>query len=392
MVLEIPIRPSEAASIHTRTVAEALELARDAQVAIVDLRFTDLPGTWQHFSIPAGELSSELFVDGIGFDGSSIRGFQHIHESDMLLLPDPATAFVDPVLGTRTLSLICDIIDPLTRQPYTRDPRYVAKKAEAFLPTTGIATASYWGPEIEYYLFNSLRFDQNAHSGYYYIDSEEGIWNSGSNGVANLGHRPRHKEGYFPVPPADRLQELRSATVLRMIEAGIDVEVHHHEVGTAGQTEIDIRFGGLVETADKVLKYKYIAKNVAFANGYVATFMPKPMYGDNGSGMHTHQSLWGDGRNLFYDADGYALLSDAARHYIGGLLAHAPAVLAFAAPTTNSYRRLVPGYEAPINLVYSARNRSACIRIPTYFSKPSARRLEFRSPDPSCNPYLSFAA
>jgi len=392
MVLEIPIRPSEAATIHTRTVAEALELARDAQVAIVDLRFTDLPGTWQHFSIPASELSSELFIDGIGFDGSSIRGFQHIHESDMLLLPDPATAFVDPVLATRTLSLICDIVDPLTRQPYTRDPRYVAKKAEAFLPTTGIASASYWGPEIEYYLFNSLRFDQNAHSGYYYIDSEEGIWNSGSNGVANLGHRPRHKEGYFPVPPADRLQELRSATVLRMIESGIDVEVHHHEVGTAGQTEIDIRFGGLVETADKVLKYKYIAKNVAFANGYVATFMPKPMYGDNGSGMHTHQSLWSDGRNLFYDADGYALLSDAARHYIGGLLAHAPAVLAFAAPTTNSYRRLVPGYEAPINLVYSARNRSACIRIPTYFSKPSARRLEFRSPDPSCNPYLSFAA
>ncbi len=392
MVLEIPIRPSEAATPRTRTVAEVLELARDQQVAIVDLRFTDLPGTWQHFSVPASELRSELFVDGIGFDGSSIRGFQHIHESDMLLLPDPSTAFVDPVLGTRTLSLICDVIDPLTREPYSRDPRFIARKAEAFLPTTGIATASYWGPEIEYYLFNSLRFDQNAHSGYYYIDSDEGIWNSGSNGVANLAHRPRHKEGYFPTPPADRLQELRSATVLKMIEAGIDVEVHHHEVGTAGQTEIDIRFGGLVETADKVLKYKYIAKNVAFANGLIATFMPKPMYGDNGSGMHTHQSLWADGRNLFYDADGYALLSESARHYIGGLLAHAPAVLAFAAPTTNSYRRLVPGYEAPINLVYSARNRSACIRIPTYFSKPSARRLEFRSPDPSCNPYLSFAA
>jgi len=392
MVVEIPIRPSEAATARTRSVAEVLELARDQHVAIVDLRFTDLPGTWQHFSIPVSEMSAELFIDGIGFDGSSIRGFQHIHESDMLLIPDPSTAFVDPVLGVRTLAVMCDIIDPITREPYTRDPRFVAKKAEAFLPSTGIATASYWGPEIEYYIFNSLRFDQDAHSGYYYIDSEEGIWNSGSNGVANLGHRPRHKEGYFPVPPADRLQDLRSETVLKMIEAGIDVEVHHHEVGTAGQTEIDIRFGGLVETADKVLKYKYIAKNVAFANGYVATFMPKPMFGDNGSGMHTHQSLWSDGRNLFYDADGYALLSDTARYYIGGLLAHAPAVLAFAAPTTNSYRRLVPGYEAPINLVYSARNRSACVRIPTYFAKPSARRLEFRSPDPSCNPYLSFSA
>jgi glutamine synthetase len=392
MVLEMQIRPSEAATTRTRTVAEVLELARDQRVAIVDLRFTDMPGTWQHFSIPVSEMSAELFVDGIGFDGSSIRGFQHIHESDMLLVPDPSTAFVDPVLGVRTLAVLCDIIDPITREPYSRDPRYVARKAEAFLPTTGIATASYWGPEIEYYIFNSLRFAQNAHEGYYYIDSEEGIWNSGSNGVANLGHRPRHKEGYFPVPPADRLQDLRSETVLKMIEAGIDVEVHHHEVGTAGQTEIDIRFGGLVETADKVLKYKYIAKNVAYANDYVATFMPKPMYGDNGSGMHTHQSLWSDGRNLFYDADGYALLSETARHYIGGLLAHAPAVLAFAAPTTNSYRRLVPGYEAPINLVYSARNRSACVRIPTYFAKPSARRLEFRSPDPSCNPYLSFSA
>src|SRR6476659_8922104 len=253
MVLEIPIRPSEAATIHTRTVAEALELARDEQVAIVDLRFTDLPGTWQHFSIPASELSSELFVDGIGFDGSSIRGFQHIHESDMLLLPDPATAFVDPVLGTRTLSLICDIVDPLTRQPYTRDPRYVAKKAEAFLPTTGIATASYWGPEIEYYLFNSLRFDQNAHSGYYYIDSEEGIWNSGRNSEPNLAFRPRHKEGYFPVPPTDKQQDLRSEIMLKLIEAGIQVEVQHHEVGTAGQAEIDMRFDTLTKMGDKMM-------------------------------------------------------------------------------------------------------------------------------------------
>jgi glutamine synthetase len=392
MVIEIETRPEGSATVSSRTVEQLLAFARESGVTIVDLRFTDLPGTQQHFSIPIGELSADLFTAGIGFDGSSIRGFQHIHESDMLLLPDPATAFVDPVRRVPTLAITCDIIDPITRQPYTRDPRYVARKAEAFLPTTGIATTSFWGPEIEFYIFNSLRFDQDAHSGYYYIDSEEGIWNSGSNGVANLAHRPRHKEGYFPVPPADRFQDLRSEITAALIKSGIEVEVHHHEVGTAGQTEIDLRFGTLVETADKVLTYKYIAKNVVHQAGYVATFMPKPMYGDNGSGMHTHQSLWDAGRNLFYDADGYARLSTTARHYIGGLLTHAAAILAFAAPTTNSYRRLVPGYEAPINLVYSARNRSACIRIPTYFDKPSARRLEFRSPDPTCNPYLSFAA
>jgi glutamine synthetase len=391
MVVEIPVRPEGAATARTRTAAEVLEFAREAGVAIVDLRFTDLPGTWQHFSIPVSEFGPAIFTDGIGFDGSSIRGFQQIHESDMLLVPDPSSAFVDPLLNIPTLALICDVIDPITRAAYTRDPRQVARKAEAFLPTTGIATTSYWGPEIEFYIFNSLRFDQNAFEGYYHIDSEEGIWNSGRNDVANLGHRPRHKEGYFPVPPADRFQDLRSEMVQAMIAAGIDVEVHHHEVGTAGQTEIDIRFGTLVETADKVLKYKYITKNVARRAGYVANFMPKPLFGDNGSGMHTHQSLW-DGNNLFYDRRGYALLSKMARTYIGGLLVHAPAILAFAAPTTNSYRRLVPGFEAPINLVYSQRNRSACVRIPTYFDKPSARRLEFRSPDPSCNPYLSFAA
>ncbi|MDQ2934752.1 MAG: type I glutamate--ammonia ligase [Chloroflexota bacterium] len=395
MVLEIApaaTRPEGAASARTHDVADVLEQARETGVAIVDLRFIDLPGTWQHFSIPVSELSPALFSEGIGFDGSSIRGFQQIHESDMLLIPDPTSAFIDPVLRTPTLALICDVIDPITREPYTRDPRYVARKAEKFLPTTGIATTSYWGPEIEFYIFNSLRFDQNAHEGYYFIDSEEGIWNSGSNGVANQAHRPRHKEGYFPVPPMDRFQDLRSDIVATMITSGIEIEVHHHEVGTAGQSEIDLRFGTLVETADKVLKYKYLVKNVAHQAGYVATFMPKPMYGDNGSGMHTHQSLWDADKNIFYDARGYALLSSTARHYIGGLLAHAASVLAFAAPTTNSYRRLVPGYEAPINLVYSQRNRSACVRIPTYFDKPSARRLEFRSPDPSCNPYLSFAA
>jgi glutamine synthetase len=386
-------RPATAAPAVPKTSAkDVLKLAKEQQVKIVDLRFVDLPGTWQHFSIPVEELSEGLFSDGIGFDGSSIRGFQHIHESDMLLLPDATSVFIDPVLEVKTLDLICDVVDPITRKPYTRDPRYVARKAEEFLPTTGIADTSFWGPEIEFYIFNSLRFDQAQNFGYYYIDSEEGIWNSGQNGTPNLAHRPRYKEGYFPVPPADKLQDVRSKMVRALIDTGIAVEVHHHEVGTAGQTEIDMRFSTLVEMADRVLKYKYVTKNVAAKNGYVVTFMPKPLFGDNGSGMHTHQSLWKNGSNLFYDRDGYALLSTMARHYIGGLLKHAPAILAFAAPTTNSYRRLVPGYEAPINLVYSMRNRSACVRIPTYFDKPEARRLEFRAPDPSCNPYLSFSA
>jgi glutamine synthetase len=367
--------------------------ARKGGVKIVDLRFTDLPGTWQHFSIPLKELTEDVFSEGIGFDGSSIRGFQKIHESDMLLFPDPASAFVDPCLDVPTLALICDVRDPLTRQQYSRDPRHIAQKAERYLRESGIADTSYWGPEAEFYMFNSVRFDQNAHEGYYFVDSEEGIWNSGKNGATpNLGYLPRHKEGYFPVPPMDKFQDLRSRIILAMEEAGIEVEVHHHEVGTAGQAEIDMRFNTLTAMADSVLKYKYIIKNVCYRNGYTATFMPKPLYGDNGSGMHVHQSLWKDGSNLFYDKDGYALLSDTARWYIGGLLKHVPAILAFAAPTTNSYRRLVPGYEAPINLVYSVRNRSACVRIPTYSDNPKARRLEFRTPDPSCNPYLAFPA
>lgn len=384
--------PATGLAARPKSLADVLEYARASGVAIVDLRFADLPGQWQHFSIPVQELSEDLFSDGIGFDGSSIRGFQQIHESDMLLMPDPTTAFVDPVLRVPTLSIICDVVQPGSREPYTRDPRYVGKKAEAFLAHSGIATTAYWGPEIEFYIFGSLSFEQTGHRGFYEIDSDEGIWNSGRNGTANLAHRPRPKEGYFPVPPLDRFQDLRSEIVLKLLAAGIDVEVHHHEVGGPGQAEIDIRYGTLVETADRVLKYKYVVKNTAAQNGYVATFMPKPLFGDNGSGMHTHQSLWDGDTNLFYDPEGYALLSETARHYIGGLLAHAKSVLALAAPTTNSYRRLVPGYEAPINLVYSQRNRSACIRIPTYFTTPAARRLEFRSPDPTCNPYLSFAA
>jgi glutamine synthetase len=323
---------------------QVIAQAKEQGVRIVDLRFTDLPGTWQHFSIPLKELTEDIFSEGIGFDGSSIRGFQKIHESDMLLFPDPATAFVDPCLDVPTLALICDIRDPLTREQYSRDPRHIAQKAERYLRESGVADISYWGPEAEFYMFNSIRFDQNAHEGYYFIDSEEGIWNSGKDGDRpNLGYLPRHKEGYFPVPPMDKFQDLRSRVILAMEEAGIDVEVHHHEVGTAGQAEIDMRFDTLTAMADKVLKYKYLIKNVCYRNGYTATFMPKPLYGDNGSGMHVHQSLWKDGSNLFYDKDGYALLSDTARWYIGGLLRHVPAVLAFAAPTTNSYRRLVPG-------------------------------------------------
>ncbi|MBV8194281.1 MAG: type I glutamate--ammonia ligase [Candidatus Dormibacteraeota bacterium] len=386
-------RPVTASSpILKPTPREVIRRAQEIGVQIVDFRFTDLVGSWQHFSVPVGELSDSIFSEGIGFDGSSIRGFQKIHESDMLLFPDPSRTFFDPCLEVPTLSIVCDIKDPLTLQPYSRDPRFVARKAEEFLVKSGIADTSYWGPECEFYIFNSVRYDQNSHEGYYFIDSEEGIWNTGKNGTANLGFRPRYKEGYFPVPPVDKLQDLRSKIVLALIDSGVPIEVHHHEVGTAGQAEIDMRFDTLVSMADKVLVYKYIVKNVAYRNGYTATFMPKPLYGDNGSGMHTHQSLWKDGTPLFYDKDGYALLSDTARWYIGGLLTHAPALLAFAAPTTNSYRRLVPGYEAPIKLAYSARNRSACVRIPTYSSAPAARRLEFRSPDPMCNPYLAFSA
>ncbi len=371
--------------------AEVLAKARQAGVQVVDVRFVDLIGTWQHFSIPVGELEESTFTDGLGFDGSSIRGFQAINESDMLLIPDPDSATVDPVLRVPTMYLICDVVDPITREPYSRDPRHIAKKAEAYLVESGIADVSYWGPEAEFFIFNSLRFDQNMYSGYYFIDSEEGIWNAGANGTANLANRPRPKEGYFPVPPVDKLQDLRSEMMLKLLEAGIQVEVQHHEVGTAGQAEIDLRFETLTKMADQMMAYKYIIRNVAAQHGYVATFMPKPLFQDNGSGMHTHQSLWKDGKTLMA-GDGYAGLSDLARWYIGGLLEHVSSLLAFCAPTTNSYRRLVPGYEAPINLVYSKRNRSACIRIPMYSENPKAKRIEFRSPDPTANPYLAFSA
>ncbi|HEV2952595.1 MAG TPA: type I glutamate--ammonia ligase, partial [Candidatus Dormibacteraeota bacterium] len=371
---------------------EVLARAKEAGVKIVDVRFIDLPGTWQHFSLPLSGFEESMFTEGLGFDGSSIRGFQAINESDMLLIPDPDSATIDPVLKVPTMFLICDVIDPITREGYSRDPRQVAKRAEKYLVSTGIADVSYWGPEAEFYIFNSLQFDQNAHSGYYFIDSEEGIWNSGQNGTPNLAFRPRHKEGYFPVPPVDKFQDLRSEIMLKLIEAGVDIEVQHHEVGTAGQAEIDMRFDTLVKMADNMQIYKYVIKNMCAQAGYVATFMPKPLFQDNGSGMHVHQSLWKDGKTLMFDEAGYAGLSDLSRWYIGGLLKHAASLLAFAAPTTNSYRRLVPGYEAPINLVYSKRNRSACVRIPMYSNNPKAKRIEFRSPDPSCNPYLAMPA
>ena len=383
---------TDATASSAPTPADVIRQAREAGVQVVDVKFCDLPGTWQHFSLPLKELSEATFSEGLGFDGSSIRGFQAINESDMLLLPDAASAFVDPCLQVPTLSLTCDVVDPVTGEPYTRDPRRVARKAEQYLQRTGIATTSYFGPEAEFYIFNSVRYDQNAHEAFYHVDSEEGIWNSGGNGAANLGHRPRHKEGYFPVPPVDRLQDLRSKIMLALAAAGVDVEVHHHEVGTAGQTEIDMRFRTLTRMADQMMIYKYIVKNVCHQHGFTATFMPKPLFGDNGSGMHVHMSLWNGDKNLFFDEKGYALLSDTARWYIGGLIQHAPALLALAAPTTNSYRRLVPGFEAPINLVYSQRNRSAICRIPMYSKSPQAKRVEFRAPDPSSNPYLTFAA
>ena len=370
-------------------------MIKDQDIQIIDLKFVDLPGLWQHFSTSAREFGEDAFTEGVGFDGSSIRGFQSINESDMLLFPDPDATFVDPFTSAPTLSIICDVRDPVTGKDYSRDPRHVAKKAEAYLKSTGLAERAYFGPEAEFYILDSIRFDQSYNYGYYHLDSEEGFWNSGkegTNGEKNLGYKPRYKEGYFPVPPMDSLQDIRSDMMLTLERLGVSVEVHHHEVGTAGQTEIDMRFDTLTKMADNMMKYKYVAKNVARRHGKTVTFMPKPIFQDNGSGMHVHQSLWTDSKNLFYKKDSYAHLSEAAIHYIGGILTHAPALLAFCAPTTNSYRRLVPGYEAPINLIYSQRNRSACVRIPVYSKSEKSKRIEFRCPDPAANPYLAMSA
>jgi glutamine synthetase len=383
----------EVDSVEQRTASDVVRLVQEQGIEVVDFRFCDLPGLMQHFSVPSHELSEESFEDGYGFDGSSIRGFQEIQESDMLLIPDPNTMVVDPFRPHPTININCFVKDPVTGESYTRDPRYVAKKAEDYLRGTGLADTAYFGPEAEFYIFDSVRFDQNQFSSYHYLNSVEGAWNSGAEeGGANLGYKPRYKEGYFPVSPTDHYQDLRSEMVRVLEQVGIHIEVQHHEVGTAGQAEIDMRFDSMLRMADKVMLYKYVVKNVAWAAGKSVTFMPKPIFQDNGSGMHVHQSLWKGGEPLFFDETGYAGLSDMARWYIGGLLKHTPAVLAFAAPTTNSYKRLVPGYEAPVNLVYSQRNRSASVRIPLYSKSPKAKRLEYRCPDPSCNPYLAFSA
>ncbi|HWC11298.1 MAG TPA: type I glutamate--ammonia ligase [Acidimicrobiales bacterium] len=378
--------------MEERSPADVVRLVQDEGVEIIDFRFCDLPGLMQHFSAPAHELSEDGFEEGFGFDGSSIRGFQEIQESDMLLVPDPNTVIIDPFREHKTLNVNCFVRDPVTGEPYSRDPRYVAKKAEDYLVSTGLADTAYFGPEAEFYIFNDVRFSQDQHSAFYSVDSVEGVWNSDKEENPNLGFKPRYKEGYFPVPPMDHLQDVRSEMILAMEKLGIEVEIQHHEVGTAGQAEIDMRFDTLLRMADKLMLYKYITKSVAWARNLSVTFMPKPIFQDNGSGMHTHQSLWKGGEPLFFSETGYGGISDMARWYIGGLLTHAPSILAFAAPTTNSYKRLVPGYEAPVNLVYSQRNRSAAVRIPLYSKSPKAKRLEFRCPDPSCNPYLAFSA
>ncbi|MBG99003.1 MAG: type I glutamate--ammonia ligase [Solibacterales bacterium] len=376
--------------LTVRTPKEVLQLARDKEARMLDLRFVDLPGLWQHVTFPITQLSEKTFEDGFGFDGSSIRGWQAISESDMLIVPDPNTAVMDPFTDIPTLVMIANVVDPVTKQHYERDPRWIAQKAEQYLRYTDIGDAAFFGPEAEFFIFDNISFDQSHNYGFYYIDAEEGRWNS-SRKRDNLGYRPRYKEGYFPVPPTDHHQNIRSEMVTTMQDCGLDIECHHHEVATGGQGEIDQKYGPLVSAADNLMIYKYVVRNVAFRYGHTATFMPKPLWDDNGSGMHVHQSIWKQGKTLFA-GEQYAGLSETALYYIGGLLKHAPALVAFCAPTTNSYKRLVPGFEAPVNLAYSRRNRSAACRIPMYSSEPNSKRVEFRPPDPSANPYLAFAA
>ena len=372
---------------------ELLKYIKDEGVEMVDVRFCDLPGVMQHFTVPVSSFDQSVFDDGLNFDGSSIRGFQAIHESDMSLFPDPTTAWLDPFRTAKTLIVNFFIHDPLTGEAYSRDPRNIARKAQAYLKSTGIGDTAYFAPEAEFYIFDSVRFETSSNAGYYHIDSVAAAWNTGRvEEGGNLGYKVKYKGGYFPVPPMDHFADLRDEIAIELEKAGLIVERGHHEVGTAGQAEINWRFDELLPSADATMKFKYIVRNVALRNGKTATFMPKPIFGDNGSGMHVHSSIWNDGDPLFYDESGYAGLSDMARYYIGGLLKHAPAVLAFTNPTVNSYHRLVPGFEAPVNLVYSAGNRSASIRIPITGTNPKAKRLEFRAPDASGNPYLAFAA
>lgn len=372
-------------------IKKAMDIAKSRNVQVVDLKFMDFIGVWQHFTIPIYELNDEVWEQGLGFDGSSIRGWKAINESDMLVIPDPNTAMIDPFQQPSTLSIVCDVHEPLTKERFSRCPRGIAHAAEAYLKSTGIADTAYFGPEAEFFIFDSIRFDQTQNAGYYYIDSIEGVWNRGRDENPNLGYKIRNKEGYFPVPPADQFQNMRNEMIMIMHECGLHVERQHHEVATAGQAEIDYKFNSLVRSGDDLMLFKYIVKNVAWKYGKTATFMPKPIFGDNGSGMHVHMSLWKAGQPLFA-GNQYAGLSELALYFIGGILKHTKALNALANPTTNSYKRLTPGFEAPVNLAYSQSNRSAAVRIPMYSNSPKAKRVEYRCPDPSCNPYLAFAA
>ncbi|NNL78163.1 MAG: type I glutamate--ammonia ligase [Desulfobacterales bacterium] len=373
------------------TAKDVLDMAKENGAKIVDLRFMDFPGLWQHFSVPISELEESSFEDGFGFDGSSIRGWQPIHASDMLVIPDAETAKMDPFYNAPTLVLVCNIVDPVTREPYTRDPRNIAQKADTYLKSSGIGDVAYIGPEAEFFIFDDIRFESTRFGAFYEIDSIEGNWNTGRDEGPNLGYKPRHKEGYFPVPPMDKFQDLRTEMVLTLEELGIDVEAQHHEVATAGQAEIDMRFKPLLQMSDQLMWFKYVLKNVAYRHNHTVTFMPKPLFEDNGTGMHTHISIWNGDQPLFA-GDKYAGVSQQALYAIGGILKHCRALCAFTNPTTNSYKRLVPGFEAPVNLAYSSRNRSAAVRIPMYSTSPKAKRIEFRTPDPSCNGYLAFSA
>ena len=370
---------------------DALKYIKENKAVCADFKFMDFLGTWQHFTAPLSEVNEEMFEEGLGFDGSSIRGWQAIHASDMLVVPDPTTAIMDPFTEAPTVSFICNIVDPITKEEYTRDPRHIARKAESYLKSTGIGDVAYFGPEPEFFILDEVRFDTNQHESYYHVDSVEGRWNTGRAEGPNLGYKPRYKEGYFPVQPTDSQQDIRQEMVMTMEKVGIRVEKQHHEVATAGQAEIDMRFQALVDMGDWLMWYKYIVKNVARKHGKTATFMPKPIFLDNGSGMHTHQSIW-KGEKPLFAGDGYGGISPLGMNYIGGILKHAPALAAFTNPGTNSYRRLVPGFEAPVNLAYSSRNRSAAVRIPMYSPSPKAKRIEVRFPDPTCNGYLAFAA
>jgi len=372
-------------------IDKVLSFVKTKNIKFIDMKFMDFPGQWQHFTIPVDQFDKDIFSDGLGFDGSSIRGWKNINESDMLIIPDASTMFIDPFIEAPTVSLICDVFEPATKERYSRCPRNIILKAGEFLKSTGIADTAYFGPEAEFFVFDDVRFDSLPNGCFYKVDSSEGRWNSGTNEGPNLGYKPRYKEGYFPVPPTDSLMDLRNEMVLNLIDAGIEVEAQHHEVASGGQCEIDLKFEPLLKAADQLLMFKYIVKNTAKRHNKTATYMPKPIMGDNGSGMHVHTSLWKKGKPLFAGT-GYAGLSEMGLYFIGGILKHASSLLAFTNPTTNSYKRLVPGFEAPVNLAYSQRNRSASVRIPMYSSNPKSKRIEFRCPDPSCNPYLAFSA